>query len=345
MKLSFPFEHHSQYQRGPNNLITDVKGVKVGHVTLADGAIQTGVTALLPGEEPFRRKRRAACHVINGFGKSAGLMQVNELGQLESPIVLTNTLAVGVAWQALCKWLVDNNPGLTSVNPIVMECNDSYLNDIRSLNITERMVLEALKAAGETFEQGAVGAGRGMVCHGLSGGIGSASRQAGIGDETYTVGVLVLSNHGLLRDLTLCGDRVGLLLQEKKEEEAQKQQALREARDQGSVIVILATDAPLSHSQLNRVCKRAVAGLARTGAQIGHGSGEVVLAFSTANEIIHGDESPLRTMTELNERYIDTIFRMTVAAVEEAVQASLWYARAVTGFEGHTVKALRDLLA
>lgn len=344
MTKSFPFEQHSQFARGPKNLITDVKVVKVGHATLSAGSVQTGVTVLLPGEDPFQNKLRAACHVINGFGKTAGLMQVNELGQLESPVALTNTLAVGAAWQALCRWLVDRNPGLTSVNPLVMECNDSYLNDIRSLHITEGMVFDALEAAGEYFEQGAVGAGRGMVCHGLSGGIGSASRMAGIGGKTYTLGALVLTNHGLLRDLTICGDRVGLDFQKRKEEEQQSGPQQKAARDQGSVIVILATDIPLSHSQLNRVCRRAVVGLARTGAQIGHGSGEVVLAFSTANEILHGDENALRTVTELNERHIDTIFRMTVGAVEEAVLASLWYGEAVTGFEGHHIKALRDYL-
>lgn len=326
--------------RGERNLISDVPGVKVGHCTLDQGEVQTGVTALLPhGGNCFREKLPAACHVINGFGKSAGLMQVEELGQLETPILLTNTLSVGTAWTALARYMLAGNQDIClttgTVNPVVLECNDGFLSDIRGLHVSEAHALAAMEAAGEAFEQGAVGAGRGMRCHGLKGGIGSSSRLMEIGGRRYCLGALALTNHGELRDLRIQGRAVG-------EEIAARLAA--KAPDQGSVIVILATDLPASAPQLGRLCRRGVAGLCRTGANIGHGSGEIVLAFSTARRIPHDDPRPFRQMAELNEAHIDLAFRAVTEAVEEAVLMSLHHARTVVGRAGHRALSLCEAL-
>ncbi|NLD52849.1 MAG: S58 family peptidase, partial [Clostridiales bacterium] len=199
---------------GPRNLITDVSGVLVGHCTLDAGPVQTGVTAVLPhGGNCFTHKVPAACHVINGFGKSLGLVQVEELGQLETPILLTNTLSVGTAWTALARHMLVQNPRIGretgTVNPVVMECNDGFLNDIRGMHVEESHAQAALAAAAVDFAQGAVGAGRGMRCHGLKGGIGSASRVVQISAVSYTLGALVLTNHGQLADLSIAGEHVG----------------------------------------------------------------------------------------------------------------------------------------
>ncbi len=325
--------------RGRRNLISDVPGVMVGHFTLADGTVQTGVTALLPqAGNCFRDKLPAACHVINGFGKSLGLMQIEELGQLETPIVLTNTLSVGTAWTALASHMLAQNPDIGretgTINPIVMECNDGYLNDIRGMHVRQEHVQEAIDKADQDFAQGAVGAGRGMRCHGLKGGIGSASRLIRIDQADYCLGALVLSNHGHLRDLRIDGDPVGERLAQ-----------TAHSPEQGSVIVILGTDLPLSSPQLKRLCHRAVAGLCRTGANIGHGSGEVVLAFSTAQTIKHDDIDPFRQIRELNEHSIDLAFRAVAESVEEAVLCSLWYAESVEGRDGHRAMSLREALA
>ena len=320
-----------EYQTGPRNLITDVPGVRVGHADVRRGGAQTGVTVLLPRPDIFENKLVAACHVINGFGKSTGLVQVEELGTLETPIVLTNTLAVGTCWQALARRMVRDNPQLRSVNPVVMECNDSTLNDIRAFHVTGDMLDAAWDGADVEFAQGAVGAGRGMICHGLSGGIGSASRVFKAGKQ-YTIGALVLTNHGLLRDLTVLGDPVGRRLAQEEVKQT----------DQGSVIVILATDVPVSARNLKRICKRAVVGLGRSGARIGHGSGEIVLAFTTGNTVPHQAPEAVFTARDVSDAHMDTLFRAAIECVEEAVFNSLLYAEAVTGFEGRTVRAYRD---
>lgn len=318
---------------GPNNLITDVPGVKVGHADLRTGSAQTGVTVLVPTQDRiFLRKRAAACHVINGFGKSQGLVQMNELGTLETPIALTNTLSVGTCWQALARYMAAENPTLLSVNPVVMECNDSTLNDIRAFHVTEDMVRSALSGSGTIFAEGAVGAGRGMICHGLSGGIGSASREFALGEHTYTVGALVLTNHGLLKDLIIFGDPFGQRL-------AAAGQSVEQ--DKGSVIVLMATDAPLGAQNLGRLCRRAVVGLSRTGGHIGQASGEIVLAFSTANIVRHAPRNPVFIVRDIANAYLDTVFRAAIACVEEAVISSLWHAETVTGRDGNTAYGLR----
>ena len=207
--LKFGYMDH-----GPRNLITDVPGVRVGHVTIHDGEVHTGVTAIIPHTgDVFHEKCLAGAHVINGFGKSIGLVQVQELGTLESPILLTNTLSVGTVSTALVEYMLERNDDIGldagTVNSLVMECNDARLSDIRGLHITKEHARAALAAASETFAEGDVGAGAGMVCYSLKGGIGSASRLCHLYGETYTVGALVMTNFGTLRDLKVAGDSVG----------------------------------------------------------------------------------------------------------------------------------------
>ena len=325
---------------GPLNKISDVPGVTVGHCTLADGDVQTGVTALLPHPgDTFHEKVPAAAHVINGFGKTTGLVQIQELGTLETPILFTNTLSVGTVSTALVRYMLDRCPDICettgSVNPVVCECNDSGLNDIRGLHVTEADALAALADCRADFAEGAVGAGRGMRCHGLKGGIGSASRRIELDGRSYHMGALLLTNHARFEDLVVAGVPVS---------ERLPRADVPPHEDKGSVIVVLATDAPLSCRQLGRVARRAIVGLSRTGSYCGNGSGEIVIAFSTACRIPHypeGDTLPLRALAE---NKIDLLFRAAAECVEEGVLSSLLHAETVTGRGGLIVPSLADLL-
>lgn len=324
-----------ELKRGPLNKLTDVKGLRVGHLTHMDGDIQTGVTAILPSEgNIFREKFLASSFIINGFGKSVGLMQVDEMGTIETPILLTNTLSVGTATTALAKHMLEENEDIGdttgSVNLLVFECNDSVLNDMRGLHITEEDIEQAIKNAEVDFSEGAIGAGRGMVCHDLKGGIGSASRVIEVDGRHFSVGALVLSNHGFKRDLILGGEKPFQGEGDTKEE-------------QGSIIVIIATDLPLSTRQLSRLARRASQGLGRTGSFAGNGSGEVVLAFSTANVVPHYPTEPL-SMTFLHDNHMDLPFKAVVECVEESVISSLYHAETVTGRNQKTVLSLKDAL-
>lgn len=326
--------------KGRRNLITDVPGVKVGQVSIHDGEIHTGVTAILPHTgDIFHDKCPAASHVINGFGKSTGLVQVDELGTIETPLILTNTLSVGTASTALVHYMLERNADIGvdtgTVNPMVFECNDGYLNDIRGLHVKQEHVLEALAAASDEFEEGATGAGCGMCCYSLKGGIGSASRTFELYGSTYTVGSLLLTNFGSLRDLTIGGDRVGEKLWAEKE---------AEEKDKGSVIIIIATDAPLSARQLKRVARRAQSGIARTGSISGNGSGEIALAFTTTNRIPHYSiDKPICIQT-MYEEDMDLMFRAAIECVEESVISSLTHAVRTEGFRGHVRESLADLM-
>ena len=243
--------HNSKYKfgdlpAGKRDLITDVPGVKVGHVTLSEGCVQTGVTAIIPGPgSTFRQKFPAAVHVINGFGKSAGLVQIEELGTLETPILLTNTLSVPACLDGLITYMLADHPeiGTTTgtVNAVVGECNDSKVNDIRGRHVTAEHALKALHNVSEEFAEGAVGAGRGMKCFGWSGGIGSASRLVELDGKTYTVGALLLTNFGRKNQFVICGKKAG--------EEAHAAEEDYFSRDTGSCMMILATDLPLSSRQ------------------------------------------------------------------------------------------------
>lgn len=322
---------------GPLDLISDVAGVTVGHCTLAEGALQTGVTVVKPhAGDPYRDRVPAAAVVLNGFGKSIGLVQLEELGVLETPIALTNTYAVGALAQAQIRACVATNPQsgrrLSTVNPLVFECNDGQLNDIQALALGEAHYEQALQAAAPAFAQGAVGAGRGMSSFGLKGGIGSASRRAG----GYTVGALVLSNFGRPEQLTLAGRSLGAAL-------SARLAAPGNEPEKGSIIMLLATDAPLDARQLRRLALRAGAGLARTGSVFGHGSGDIALAFSTAYTWPQDPLRPMPAVTLLHDAKLDPLFQAAADATEQAIVQALWQAETVTGRDGLCRRALRDV--
>ena len=331
-----------RFETGSRNAITDVEGVTVGHVTLSEQNMQTGVTAILPHPgNIFKEKLIASSHVINGFGKTMGTIQMAELGTLETPILLTNTLSVGIAADTLIDYMLERNPeiGRTTgtVNPIIGECNDMFLNDVRAKFVKPEHVLQALENASSEFEEGAVGAGRGMLCYSLKGGIGSASRIMEMGHGKYTIGVLVLSNFGILSDLLVKGKAVGeelkkAILESYKEE------------DKGSVMIIVATDLPVSERQLNRIIKRSVAGLSRTGSIITNGSGEIAIGFSTANKIPHEKSGQPLEIKQIHEEEMDIAFRAAGEATEEAVLNSLITAEAVVGRDGNERPAFKDLI-
>lgn len=322
---------------GPRDAISDVGEIRVGHVTLDLGAIQTGVTVVVPhAGDPFADKVPAAAAVINGFGKSVGLIQVEELGVFETPIALTNTFSVGAVMQAQIRAAMAAHPKLgrewATVNPLVFECNDGYLNDIRALAVTEEHYRTALENASADFVQGSIGAGRGMSAFELKGGIGTASRRAG----DHTVGALVLANHGRLPTLTLAGHPLGRKLTERKKP--------ADEPEKGSIIMLLATDAPLDARQLRRLALRAGAGLARTGSVFGHGSGDIALAFSTAYTLPHLPERPMLALAMLHETRLDPLFHAAADATEQAIIHALWHAEPVRGRDGHKRRTLREIL-
>jgi len=331
---------------GACNCITDVQGVSVGHVTLIEGQgalrpghgpIRTGVTAVLPHRgNAFREKVKAASFVINGFGKSIGLVQIDELGTLETPILLTNTLNVGLVADALIEHMLEANPdiGVTTgtINPVVGECNDSFLNDIRGRHVKPEHVRQALHTATDgQLEEGAVGAGTGMSAFELKGGIGSSSRIIPSQYGGYVVGSLVLSNFGRLTDLTIDGAPVG---RELSEHMAPKSSA------NGSIIILVATNAPVSSRQLKRMAKRATHGLARTGSVSTHGSGDVVIAFSTTSRVPHYREDIRTPVGSVFEEDLTWLFRATAEATEEAILNSLFRAETMVGRDGNTRTAL-----
>lgn len=329
---------------GTRDAITDVAGVTVGHRTLADGPVQTGVTVIRPhAGDPFRDKVPAAAVVLNGFGKSVGLVQLAELGVLETPIALTNTFSVGTVATAQIRDCAAANPetgrALPTVNPLVFECNDGFLNDIQRLAVTEADYLQALAGTDADFAQGSVGAGRGMSSFQLKGGIGSASRRTTMTDGTpYTVGALVLANYGRQPQLVLAGHAVG--------ERLAALQASAEPREpeKGSIIIVIATDAPLDARQLRRLALRAGAGLARTGSVFGHGSGDIVLAFSTAYTVPDRADRPMPAVAMLHDALLDGLFQAAADSTEQAILHALWRATPVTGRDGNHRAALGELL-
>lgn len=339
---------------GPLDAITDVAGVRVGHKTVtspADAAVQTGVTVVLPHDgNLFREKVLAASHVINGFGKSTGLIQVDEFGLLESPIALTNTLSVPVVTDGILDHLLQSNPeiGTTtgSVNVVVTECNDSFLNDLRGRHVTRSHVHDALASArGGPVAEGAVGAGRGMVAYGLKGGIGTSSRVVSAGPDVYTVGILVLSNFGSLREFTIAGRRIGRGL-------LAEGYGATEVSSDGSMITILATDAPLIDRQLRRLLRRVQNGAARTGSTTATGSGEIALGFSTALRIAHFSTGFLEEAKFIREdgELMNDLFAAVTEATEAAILHSLFNAETVVGragrrYERLPVERLADLTA
>ncbi|RZL57390.1 MAG: S58 family peptidase [Variovorax sp.] len=328
---------------GPRDAITDVAGVTVGHRTRDEGpgsGIHTGVTVVRPHRgDPFMQRVPAGVAVLNGFGKSVGLLQVEELGVLETPIALTNTFCVPAVAAAQIRQCVEANPGcgrdLPTVNPLVFECNDGFLNDIQRMAVTEADYLQAWRSAGVEVAQGAVGAGRGMSCFALKGGIGTASRRAAAGDATFTVGVLVLANFGVAADLVVAGDAVGERIAAHGTPGPEK----------GSIILLVATDAPLDARQLRRLALRAGAGLARTGSVFGHGSGDIALAFSTAYTLPQRADLPMPAVALLHDALLDGLFHATADGTEQAILHALWHAQSFIGRDGHVRPTLTELLS
>ena len=347
-------------QTGPNNSITDVSGVLVGHTTVIRGDnIRTGVTAILPHNgNLFREKVPGAVFVGNGFGKLAGSTQVNELGEIETPILLTSTLSV----PRTADFLIDHmlalpgNENVQSINPLVAETNDGFLNDIRSRPIIRDDVFNAIRnASAGMVEEGSVGAGTGTVAFGWKGGIGTSSRKLPQSFGGYSIGVLVQSNFGGV--LSIDGVPVGIELgkyylkgmvsMQKPEGEQGRDRLI--SRDpvatapgpdlaDGSIIIVIATDAPLDHRQLKRLAERSMAGLARTGSSMTNGSGDYAIAFSTSNRI--NASEPIRSIQVVGNDGMSPLFQAVIEATEEAILNSLFRATTVTGKEKRTIEAI-----
>ncbi|QPS88553.1 P1 family peptidase [Serratia plymuthica] len=318
----------ARYLPGPTDSLCDVSGVSVGHHTLDSGECQTGVTAIMPPGDLFNQPLPCGSAVLNGFAKPLGLVQLNELGVLQTPILLSNTFAVGTLFNAMIRRSCRRYPQIgrdsATINPVVLECNDGYLNDIQAMPVREEHVFSALDNHGIGFARGSVGAGRGMSSFGLKGGIGTASRYCpGLG---ATLGVLVLANFGTLESLTLSGVCVGPALAAQLAEPPPQVEA-------GSVIIIIACDRVLDSRQLSRIAKRAGAGLGRVGSHWGHGSGDIALAFSTR---LQG--------TALPDERLEPLFAAAADATEYAVLDALLSAEGVSGFHQHSRVALGPLL-
>jgi len=324
---------------GPLNAITDVAGVKVGQITLIEGKdVRTGVTAVVPhGGNIFQDKVPAGISVANGYGKLTGVTQVQELGTIETPIVLTNTLSVPTAADAVIDWTLDlpGNEKVASVNPVVGETNDGWLSDIRGRHVTKAHVLEAIRTAtGGPVAEGVVGAGTGTTCFDYKGGIGTASRRLPAGRGGYTVGVLVQTNFGGV--LTIRGVPF-----DEKEAGIAPPAGANPSGD-GSCMIVVATDAPLDARNLERLAKRALLGIARTGGYYSNGSGDYAIAFSTAEgvRVPYRSTTPTRSVTLLRDDAISPLFQAAAEAAEEAILNSLFKAVRTEGKDGHAAEAL-----
>lgn len=335
-----------RYQPGPNNAITDVAGVKVGQVTLirgegtlkpGAGPVRTGVTVVIPRDDVWNKKVPAASFVLNGTGEMTGLAWIAESGFLEYPIALTNTLNVPRVANGVMSWMIKRYPEIgisdDTLTPVVAECDDSRLNDSQGRHVSETDVMAALDvAAGGPVAEGSVGAGTGMVSYGFKGGIGTASRRLPEAEGGYKVGVLVNANHGRREELVVAGVPVGKLYG--------KDELASLAGGEGSIIIIIATDAPLDARQLGRLAKRAALGLARTGSTARHGSGDFMLAFSTGNTIPHYPKDRTFPMTHLADTHLNPLLSATVEATEEAILNALTMATTMVGRDGRRVEAI-----
>ena len=366
-----------RYASGEMNAITDVQGVKVGHVTIHEGEgalqagqgpVRTGVTVIIPREDVWHHKVPAGAFVLNGTGEMTGLAWVAESGFLEYPIALTNTLNVPRVADGVMSWMIQRYPdiGITddTLTPVVAECDDSRLNDSQGRHVSPEDVIHALETATiGPVPEGSVGAGTGMVSYQFKGGIGTASRVLPSEEGGYRVGVLVNANHGRRHELTIEGVPVGKIyntdlstVSRKAHEESivtalgeLPGEILQRRQDSGSIIIIIATDAPLDARQLSRLSRRATIGLARTGSISHHGSGDFVLAFSTGNVIPHYPEHRTFFMAHLADTHINPLFQAAVEATEEAILNALLQATTVTGrdgrrFEAISIERLRSIL-
>jgi D-aminopeptidase len=335
-----------KYQPGPRNAITDVVGVKVGHVTLVQGEgklmpgkgpVRTGVTVIIPRDDVWHNKVPAGAFVLNGTGEMTGLAWIAESGFLEYPIALTNTLNVPRVANGVMTWMIQQYPGIgitdDTLTPVVAECDDSRLNDSQGRHVTEGDVITALDTASNgSVTEGAVGAGTGMVSYGFKGGIGTSSRRVSDQEGGYTVGILVNANHGRREELMVEGIPVG------KRYDLDDHAAV--SGSEGSIIVVIATDAPLDARQLGRLAKRAALGLARTGSTARHGSGDFMLAFSTGNTIPHYPEALTFPMTRMADTHLNPLFTAAVEATEEAIVNALTMATTTIGRDDHRVEAI-----
>jgi D-aminopeptidase len=336
---------------GPLNAITDVPGVRVGHATLIHGSgplvpgqgpVRTGVTVIIPREDVWHKKVPAGGFVLNGTGEMTGLAWVEESGFLEYPVALTNTLNLPRVANGVMSWMIGRYPGIgitdDTLTPVIAECDDSRLNDIQGRHVSEADVINALdEASGGAVSEGSVGAGTGMIAYGFKGGIGTSSRIISAGGR-FTVGVLVNANHGRRAELVMSGVPVGKLY------------GLPESPGtEGSVIIVIATDAPLDARQLKRLAKRAALGLARTGSTVRHGSGDFILAFSTATIIPHYPIQATYPVTAFADTHLNPLFTATVEATNEAILNALTMATTVVGRDDHKAEAIdlariRDIL-
>ncbi len=342
-----------RFETGKWNSITDVDGVMVGHYTLMrdlaeQKSIRTGVTAILPHSgNLYQEKVLGSSHVINGFGKTVGTVQLQELGLVESPIMLTNTLSVPAVTEGTIRYMLAQNEDIGdttgTVNVIVGECNDGYLNDIRGLHVCPEDAVAAIEAAKSGIvEEGCAGAGTGMSCFGYKGGIGTSSRIASFETGSYTIGVLVLSNFGKQEDLLLPTRGKNIASIGQTSSETKVEPSTGAYSPDGSIMIVIATDAPVTSIQLSRIGKRASFGLARTGSHAAHGSGDIVISFSTAHRFAHYPKGLTQQKAYLTDdgEALSRLFEMTVEAVEEAIWNSLCKAVTTRGNKGHIRHAI-----
>lgn len=333
---------------GPGNAITDVAGVRVGHTTLiegqgplavGDGPVRTGVTAVVPGDSIFTERVVAGAFVLNGAGEVSGLTQVVEWGLLETPILLTNTMSVGKVSDAAVKWMTRHYPGIgvdyDVIIPLVGECDDSWLNDAVGRHVRSEHVYRAIEqAASGPVPEGGVGAGTGLMTCDFKSGIGTASRRVPADEGSYTLGVLVQSNFGSLRSLVVSGAPVGEILAPDFGGHARRE------RNAGSIITVVATDAPLLSSQITRLCKRAALGIGRVGSFAAHGSGEIIVGFSTANKVPRVTRGMTTRLEVLLDPACDGLYEAVVECTEEAIVNSLCMATDMRGQSDHFAPAL-----
>lgn len=325
---------------GEKNNICDVPGVLVGHYTIIEDNNKTGITAILPhAGNMFKEKVVAGSYVFNGFGKSIGLVQIDELGCIETPIILTNALSVGKVANGLVSYMIKDNPeiGITTstVNPLVLECNDGSINFTQNRVLGDIEVEKAINDSKNDFVEGTIGAGTGMRCNGFKGGIGSSSRIIQIKDKKYSLGVLVNSNYGASNgsELIFNGRKMGDLI---------KDYNLEQEEDKGSIIIVVATDAPLDSRQLKRLAKRAELGVARTGSYGGNGSGDIIVAFSTSNKISHYNDYMEESIVRYSDSYLNMFFKAVVDATEEAILNSMLHAKPLSSYNGKVYKSLME---
>jgi D-aminopeptidase len=342
-----------EYEPGPLNSITDVPGVLVGHATLIEGSgrrkpgngpVRTGVTVIHPNDNVYLKKVLAGSFILSGAGEVSGLTQVMEWGLIETPIALTNTMSVGRVGDSIVKWMTQKFPEIPHhqevIIPVVGECDDSFLNDAVGLHIKPQHVFSALENATNALPmEGAVGAGTGMICCDFKGGIGTSSRRVPLGNQTYTMGVLVSSNFGVMEHLRIDGYPVGKVLAAKQGTYS------RRVQNYGSIIVVVATDMPLNPNQLNRLCRRAALGVGRVGSYGAHSSGEIIVGFSTANTVPRTAPEPQIEFTMILDTFLDPAYKSVIEATEEAILNSLAMAVDMEGAGGNRVPSINlDLL-